>query len=176
MALSENGTFSSNMNSQGKQHEQIKWDDKHWVLWRPSALVQWEERKCVHLCVVFLYVLPPKIQSSTALAPPHGWVWGPQCMPCVPTLWPPLSDMANVNSCCAVTGSGGLLRGWWKRSCSSPWQSTLRRSQYSRKQSQASVCLWWGMGGDFGGLRKLQEQALNPMVRVKWLTSPTSAL
>lgn len=121
------------------------------------------------VCVVVLYVPPPRFSPPLHSHLPVGECGVPHALPCVPTPWPTLFDMANVNRCCTVTGSGRLLRGWWKRSCSSPWQRTVKRSQYSRKQQRIRVCV-----GDVGDRRGWTIS--NLIFRIIQLTTPCSVL
>lgn len=92
----------------------------------------------------------------------------PHALACVPTPRRTLFDFSNVNRCCTTTGSGWLLRSWWKRSCSSLWQRAARRSLCSRKQQTIShrrEC-----SGD-GGLNILHRIYPETTVSVKHLTT-----
>lgn len=149
------------------------WPDEMW--WQTSAQMAeclWGGAwTCATVClseksVVVLYVLPPDPHPATPrfspllhLHLPVGECGVPHALPCVPTPWPALFHMANVNRCCTVTGSGRLLRGWWNRSCFTVWQRTVRRSQYSRKQQKQYACVCRGCWG----LKRLCGPSLTPL-------------
>lgn len=119
---------------------------------------------CVFICrvwVVVLYVLPPRFSPLLQSHLPVGECGVPHALPCVPTPWLMLSDMTNVNRCCARTGSGRLLRVLWKRSCSSPWQRTVR-GHSTAGNSKEYVPGEWGCVGWGWGLKRLYLQFLTP--------------
>lgn len=136
------------MSSQGTLHEQTKCDDKQWpfVMAARQQGGAWQRASgCLSAECVWLSSTCFLLGSSAVLHShlPVGECGVPPALPCVPTPWPWLFDIANINRCCGVTGSGRLLRGWWKRSCSSLWQRAAMRSRYGRKRRSICVCVQW---------------------------------
>lgn len=125
---------------------------------------------CVFLwsvCVVVLYVRhPSRFSPLLRLHLPVGECGVPHALPCVPTPWPTLFDMANINRCCTVTGSSRLLRGRWNRSC---FDCVAENSEEVGVQQETAKNHGCVCGGRWG-LKGLYEQSLTRMSGVNsWL-------
>lgn len=94
---------------------------------------KWNMCTCVYADCV-RYVLPPW-EAAFRCTCPSSWRSGDHCAKLqVPTPLKTIFDTAYVNRCCVETGSGRLLKACCKRGCSSLWQRTRKRSQYSQRE------------------------------------------
>lgn len=125
--------------------------------------------KCV--CGCPLRASPIKIQPLLRLHLPVGECGVPHALPCVPTPWPTLFDMANINRCCTVTGSSRLLRGQWNRSCFDCVTENSEEVGVQQETAKNHGCVWRTLG-----IRGAIRTIVNANVRGKQLTSPSSAL
>lgn len=107
----------------------------------------------MYLCVYPKSVSGCPLRASLKILHSHlpvGECGVPHALPCVPTPWPMLFDMLNVNRCCAVTGSGPTSEGLMEKklfvSVTENREEVTVQQETAKNLSHASMCA--GGAGD----------------------------